>query len=665
MINIEISNLFLKSIPKINKFQSDLLSLIKTLERNALTGKISSLHIAETLFEFIDNTKDELFVLEEKLKENLIKENVKKVFLEINSRAKILVDILVRFLYERSADVNFLSTDRDIINYITEAHSEESFKFIKNRLIEYVKKYSVYDDVLIISPNGDILVNVNDSNNVKSTKDLLVQEAINSKDVIEINRYSDIFKSKKSSLLLAKGIKIGKTNGAVLVMSIKLEDELNRIFEILGEMSRFTYTIVDDKGVVVVSSNQNIRKVGDIATITLDNLPKVTKFNKKDMLIQNCQNQSYESYVNKKWISSVILPSTSISTKSDNEIKIDKFALEKSNILPDSVKEIQEKWDGIEGDLSDVIINGELIASRLKEYVLNPLLDNIRIVSTSIYEVMESAIADIQKTIINSILVDTKFRAKLAINIMDKTLYERANDCRWFALNTTFREKILTAQDSDSLEAINSILKYMGSVYTVYANIFLFDKSGKILAMSNKRDSHFVGQFIEDPAIKMALSNKDTQKYFVTDFSKRKFYDNKETYIYSASILDMKNANMGGVSIVFDSTPQFQKILDDILPKEKDMTTLKGCFALFVDESKKIVSVSGETNLAVGDRLDLGDNFFTKDIDGYSEILDIFGSYYCVGSCISRGYREYKVSDNYKNTIYALVFTKVEMVHKI
>ena len=51
-----------------------------------------------------------------------------------------------------------------------------------------------------------------------------------------------------------------------------------------------------------------------------------------------------------------------------------------------------------------------------------------------------SSLSNLNQTIISSILKDSEFLSSLAIDIMDRNLYERANDCRWWALTSYFRE---------------------------------------------------------------------------------------------------------------------------------------------------------------------------------------------------------------------------------
>jgi hypothetical protein len=85
-----------------------------------------------------------------------------------------------------------------------------------------------------------------------------------------------------------------------------------------------------------------------------------------------------------------------------------------------------------------------------------------------------SSLENLNHTIISSILKDSEFLSQLAIDIMDRNLYERANDCRWWALNSDFKEALESGNfDKKMLES----LKYINSLYTLYTNLIIFDKS--------------------------------------------------------------------------------------------------------------------------------------------------------------------------------------------
>lgn len=68
---------------------------------------------------------------------------------------------------------------------------------------------------------------------------------------------------------------------------------------------------------------------------------------------------------------------------------------------------------------------------------------------------------------------------------MDRDLYERANDCRWWALTSAFRELLVKERlTDDDAERLSSILRTINGLYTVYANLIVFDRRGQIVAVS-------------------------------------------------------------------------------------------------------------------------------------------------------------------------------------
>ena len=121
---------------------------------------------------------------------------------------------------------------------------------------------------------------------------------------------------------------------------------------------------------------------------------------------------------------------------------------------------------------------------------------------------------------------------------------------------------------------------------------------------------------------------------------------------------------MGGIGIVFDSTPQFEAMLMDSLPRDEKGQVREGLFALFCDKNRCIIS-SSTTNYQVGDYLEIDDCFFNvKNGQGKSKIIKFNGKYYAVGSCKSSGYREYKTVDQYSNDVISLTFAPLASVDK-
>jgi chemotaxis signal transduction protein len=275
-------------------------------------------------------------------------------------------------------------------------------------------------------------------------------------------------------------------------------------------------------------------------------------------------------------------------------------------------------------------------------------------------EIFENSIGNLHETVLSSILSDVEFQAALAIDIMDRNLYERANDCRWWALTSAFKE-ILSSKEPTSadFEKMSQILSYINSLYTVYTSLFVFDKNCKVVAVSQDSDRHMVSKTLSEEHIKQTLNIKDSQKYTVSPFVKSHIYGGEETYIYLASLLSSsKNGEtVGGIGIVFDSKPQFEAMLSDALPLDEKGEPIKGSFGVYADRSKKIVSCTDKQICEKSFHALSNEYFEIRNGFGASGIVNFGGAYYAVGARVSDGYREFKSeSDSYKNDIVALIF---------
>ena len=133
---------------------------------------------------------------------------------------------------------------------------------------------------------------------------------------------------------------------------------------------------------------------------------------------------------------------------------------------------------------------------------------------------------------------------------------------------------------------------------------------------------------------------RDTSKYCVSKFEKSALYDNESTYIYSSAIRSFKDERIitGGIAVVFDSTPQFNAMLDESLPRDIDGNKISGIFALFTDKDKKIISSTND-NFQVDSYLNIDDKFFNlKNAQQKSQIIEMNNKYYgCVFVSINKG----------------------------
>lgn len=676
--------------------------------------------------ESMEKTQHEFQILSEELLMHLAKESLKQLSNEISSKSQVVIDILIRNLFERTADIGFLATDDAIRDFIVKTLSKtqklNSFKqfdeqrescntcptpfknqcisnvqtpilhamkdilcasnhptlqqtlkeelasnksIIKNRFKEYTEKYSVYYDAVITDLEGNVLVALDDNNKIEKTNDTILYESIKTKEeFVEYYGVSDF--SKNNEALLMYGYRIYETNEkigqpiGVLILFFKFEDEMEGIFSFLNHGSQnFTIGILDRSNSLIATSNKHHFPVGTKIKLINAKDVELIEFGGKKYIIKISHTRGYQGFYGLGWKGCcfVAVEDGFIDDKSNIlstiENKILDAVMSSPSLFSKELQSIPLKAKKIQDDLSRTVWNGSL---KQQTAIAKKLLSQVATTGQKTNSVFNDSINSLHETVLKTMLNVVSFEASLGIDIMDRNLYERANDCRWWALSDKFKailsKEMITSEDK---KILHHILNYINALYTVYVNLFIYDQTGTIIAVSNDEYKEFIGQKLNNSAINNTLQNKDTQKYFVSDFENTDLYNNQHTYIYNAAITNTENTkNVGGIGIVFDATNQFKAILEDILPEHCEQ-----CFAIFANKSHKVLASSNE-QIAIDSYLDIPKEFFNIDKQGsYSSIIQFHGCYYAVGSSISKGYREYKNQDGYKNEVFAISFSRL------
>jgi len=663
----------IKHIEDVEKYREELGRLSSSWDMFALLGQLGDINID------IGKTKDNFLNLTSTLLNHLSEQTIKKVTQEMKFKSQVAIDILNRNLFERTADIGFLATDDDIrefINSYVSDYNEEGIvarKQIQNRFKEYVAKYSVYFDIVLANKNGRVLASLNDDIKVDKIENSFIQKVLNTSDeYVETYKYHNFIPQHKKSLVYS--YKVTQTNQAnsedlgVLCLCFKFTDEMNGIFDNLIEIrNKESLTILDEDGIVIASSDKEYIPLGSKLPIVLDEEYRMITFAGRDYIAKSCKTSGYQGFNGLKWYGHIMIPLEYAFLSDElNSLDIDANIIESmmqnEQHFSSDLRDVFTNSKTIQDNLSRVIWNGNISQSKLnssnREFSKS-LLNEIG--STGVKA--NASLSNLNQTIISSILKDSEFLSSLAIDIMDRNLYERANDCRWWALTSYFREAF---DDLGSIHhkngKISSILKYINDLYTVYTNILVFDKNGKVIALSNPKDDYLLGKVLTQDWIEKTLTLSNTSKYCVSKFEDSNLYNNESTYVYSSAIRSLKNDKQinGGIAIVFDSKPQFYSMLEETLPRDNNQKKIEGVFAFFTNRSKEIISSTDE-DFRIGDFLNLEDKFFDiKNGHKYSQIIEFRDCYYAVGVRCSQGYREYKSRiDDYKNDILSFVFIKI------
>ncbi len=663
------------------------MSDVQNFEKNmsTLSDKWNLLTLLGSMSNIGMDTSETRKAFEDLLDEPLMRltqETFDKSLDELESKAQSAIDILIRNLFERTADIGFLATDDDIRNYLiflntTDMSSSDEMRHIKmekkealsQHFREYVAKYSVYENIILLDTKGKVLVQLDETNAVSISKDPLIQESLRTHQAyVETFRTSDL-NHHKPSLIYSYRVDHPQTEEplGVLCLMFKFQDELRSIFhKLTRENPYISLELLSPNEQVISSSSTHHVPVG-VHLETRTSETHQTYYAGFEYLYKAVVTGGYQGYFGPGWIGHAMVPLHLAfrSSLGNSFLKNNLFdtVANATAYFPKELTDILDKAKKIQTELDITVWNGNVQianASNKENPFTKALLNEISKTGEETKLVFDDTVANLNTAMLIRYLEDQKFQSSLAIDIMDRNLYERSNDCRWWALTTTFRE--ILSQDhinETDREKMNAILETINGLYTVYTTMFIYDQNGCIVAVSNPNESHYVGKRVGYNWAAQTLQLETTQEYVVSPFEPSLFYDNRSTYIYNACIQNFDNNAVGGIGIVFDAQPQFQAMLEDVLPKNENHEIKDGIFALFIDRFGRVLSTTTD-EIAIGSTVTLPESILQLS-SGQSDaqMIEYNGLYYTVGSTCSSGYREYKQSDGYKNDVIAILYRPI------
>lgn len=626
--------------------------------------------------------KNNFTSLSSELINHLASELLSKNIAEMNFKAQVAIDILIRNLFERTADIGFLATDDDIRNFLinnptkyTPSYAED-LSSIQNRFVEYINKYSVYFDIVLMNTQGEVLANLDTSEQLTKSHDSVIKDVLETnQDYVETYKYHDFLPKNDRSLVYS--YKVTKNNNpnsevlGILSLAFKFENEMDGIFaNLLNKEKKEAMTILDENGIVIATSDNYQIPIGAKIEVILTENFKIVTFGGRDYIAKSKKTNGYQEFFGLAWYGHIMVP----IDNAFNDIEKDDFMISEDLLLSilqngdqfsDVLKNIPLQASSIQKNLNRAIWNGNIKQGNSENVNKNfskALMQEIKNTGENTKNIIGSSIANLTKTII---LGDSVFYADLIVDIMDRNLYERANDCRWWALTSEFQKILGSAHRTENdTKRMNDILSYINELYTVYTNLFIYDTSGVIVAVSNQDERYLIGKRLTEKWVQESLELSNSSKYCVSDFVSSDLYKDGYTYIYNAAIRSEDASEvLGGIGIVFDSKHQFETMIKEALPKTNEGKIKEGVFATIATKDMMVISSSYKEHV-VGSYLNVDSNYFTlKCGESASEIIIYDDKYYALGVKCSKGYREYKSkNDEYSNDVYTFFFSYISDV---
>jgi chemotaxis signal transduction protein len=628
----------------VNDHREVLQRLEDSWEQLALLGQMSGggTDISATGVQFRELTGELLDALARRLLQDAVRRALAK--------AQTAVDVLVRNLFERTADIGFLATDATLGGFAraTARGDASPVDELRQRLRAYVAKYSVYDDVVLMGVDGHVLVRLDGTVGATHADATLLDSVLRSSAPFDESFGSFALLGGRRGLLYSTVVREGTATVGVLSLSFRFDDEMRTVFSGLTAPGDPSVVLLLGAGrQVLASSDTHQVPVG--AVLPAPAGPgQLVCFAGRHYLAAQAPATPYQGYAGPGWHGCALVPVDLAFRSGSTEAQAARHAhaAASSHLFGDELQVIPRRAGNIQRGLERLVWNGQIRGRRDSASqagasavgFAGALLAQVTLAGQRISRVFHQAIGDLQQSATASLLEEARAGSALGIDILDRNLYERANDCRWWALDRTLQQAALQP-DAHHCQQAAAVLAHINSLYTVYSQMLLLDANGRVLAASQSTPE----EAVQTDWLAATMKLRGDQAYARSGFMASPLYGGRPTYVYAAPVAGqgVGSANAGCVAIVFDSEPQLHAMLRDALPLGSDGQPIGAAFGLLVTRSGQVVSSTHDA-WPVGSQAPFADQLATLE-RGVSkqDMLELGGVLYAAGITMSRGYREY------------------------
>lgn len=202
---------------------------------------------------------------------------------------------------------------------------------------------------------------------------------------------------------------------------------------------------------------------------------------------------------------------------------------------------------------------------------------------------LDGLVAELSHAAEGQRLVDLAFTA---VDLIDRNLYERSCDVRWWATDADL-VAAAAAGDGAALAKASQRLGVILDAYTVYCDIWLCDLSGEVLANGRPHSFAVKGQVLPDRSVLDALHQDGGQAGFIAaEVQKNPLLGDRETMGWAAYVREggQDTGKPIGVLITqFDWQPQAAAVLNSLRLGEES----EGMRAMLCDAKGHILAQRG------------------------------------------------------------------------
>lgn len=249
-------------------------------------------------------------------------------------------------------------------------------------------------------------------------------------------------------------------------------------------------------------------------------------------------------------------------------------------------------------EVKSISQNVELLSSALANELGNEISE------------LEEATTQMAKQSVGNRLIDLSLNA---IELIDRNLYERTCDVRWWATDSAIVD---AAQEHDT-NSCNYAAKRLGVIldsYTVYLDLWLCDMDGNIIANGRPNQYNAVGKNVRNhPWFTHAAMQMTGDEYTADNICNEPILNNAQIATYACGIREdgARNGKLIGVlGIHFDWEPQAMAIINGVRLEAKEKQNFN---VMLLDAHHRVIATNH-------------DNLFTN-IDDFQPMGKMSGYY--------------------------------------
>lgn len=629
--------------------------------------------------------------LEQDLVHSMVHQSVSGVMAALATQAQNVIDTLVRNLYERTADVGFLATDSMLCRYVAGLADGVG---VQERLRAYRSKYTVYNEILLVGLDGTVLAQTDGDSPVEGSQDPLLARTLQSSSYVETFRATDLRPHQTHALIYSQRMLHPQTGEpiGVLCLSFDFDGEMRGIFgaraaglQGSNHGVRSVGLLVNGSGQVLASSDPHWIGANSPVPTYHNSAPSLHIHAGRTYLVQTAASAGYQGYPGPDgWQGQIMIPVEQAFANQSQHLleQLDPYVaqgllahahrfcppLHAIITAADTIRRVV--WNGQVMTAGDTPDNGS-DGTRLQA-----VLEQIGETGARTNEVFTQSIRALYDTVLNAALRDNTLLSRLLVDLLDRNLYERANDCRWWALTPQLPALLLAVQRGQAtdtqVQQVCAQLSHIHSLYTVYSQLVVYDRSGRIVATSLRGETPagapagwqnttddvlqhpLLGQSIEADTLTQVLALSGPQAYHVSPWRPSALESSQApTYAYHAALRSDDGQVLGGIGLVFNAERELQSMLDSAAPQNA-ATADSATRVLYLDRQGQVLA-STDTAQPVGSRMPLPADLLQLPAGQSAARAMVRAGQYCiVAATAGSGYREFKRSDGYREEVLAV-----------